>query len=275
MGGRKIESEILARPLLPYSLIREVSGIPGNHSLSNYATIFSLPNLETFSFDSMADIPAQPPHELYGWGRSTVTTMRLPECRTGEPGLTQLLRYPRALKELSYERFWVNESHDYKDRLLSTTAVLLVNAMKCHAATLETLTMTVDTSHVRPLVPRIQLEEFAALRHLRIMRSYLVGGNRDDGVYEAMPASLEVLEVYYDMQVTFADEEQRWLEPFAWNKRTRLPRLRKITISEERSRRLYRRAQKIEEEGVTGSRSKDELVRRFGAVVVDLILSVA
>ncbi|KAJ5824603.1 hypothetical protein N7447_006943 [Penicillium robsamsonii] len=138
-------------------------------------------------------------------GTSPVECLRLISCEADEEALTTIFSWPAALKKVHYDveqSAWGCNCGDCG--LPPWSCAAFVRPLQSQKASLEELTMTRP-----PLVhgglgdgPHIDLSEFTALKTLRIYHVFLCGWGHYS-LWESLPRSLEVLEVYYDdLQIT-------------------------------------------------------------------------
>ncbi|OQE19725.1 hypothetical protein PENFLA_c018G10541 [Penicillium flavigenum] len=211
---------------------------PSMHgSLNDISHFFWFNNLQTLTI-----------HGFYDWdslefdnlliGTSPVGCPRLIACGAHEEPLTTVLSWPVALKTLHYdveEHVW-GFDYPFPLKLRRWTCAAFMRALQRQKATLVELTMT------RPLNkrkfiddgPLLDLSKFTSLKNLRIYHFFLC---RHDpyGVWERLPPSLEVLEIFYDYKDYTAflwenGEYDPFILDFINHKRAHLPYLHTVAI---------------------------------------------
>ncbi|KAJ6180114.1 hypothetical protein N7519_010575 [Penicillium mononematosum] len=173
-------------------------------------------------------------------GTSPVECLRLIACGAHEEPLTTLLSWPVALKTLHYdvERHEWGLNYQFPLKRRHWTCAAFMRTLQRQKPTLVELTLTRpwDNGDYLNNGPHLDLSEFTSLKTLRIYHAFLCAdGHGPSEVWEGLPHSLEVLEVFYD------DTDN---DPFVWDnyecdpfvldlinhKRAHLPYLHSVTI---------------------------------------------
>jgi len=201
--------------------------------------LFQLPNLQALRLGFCMDNTHKADSESY-YGRSNVSILHLDKCVATQDALTSLLRYPRALKQLTVQSdqiLWDNTGSTgmpLTDRWFDNIG--LNNACSVHASTLEKLVLT-NATQTRLPGPRTSFVQFHALKHLKIGYYILTGNDGSTDIHEILPRTLQVLEVYhYTLSIfsaRFPDTFSRWkarMKALAGNKCARLPELKTVSI---------------------------------------------
>lgn len=211
----------------------------GGHSIHDIFQFFWFTNIQTLTIHKFIDWEPLKFENNSHIGTSPVECLRLIDCGAHEEALAAVLSWPAALKILHYDADqgeW--EGLRGNEPLESWSCAALVRTLQSQKRTLEELTMT------RPWLdheglgggPRIDLSEFKSLTTLRIYHVFLCGWDDRDGVWECLPRSLEVLEVFYDDHdlTPFLCETDDGYDTFVLDlirhKEAHLPYLRAVTI---------------------------------------------
>jgi len=207
--------------------------------------LFQLPNLQALRLRFCTDNTHKADSEAY-YGRSNVSNLHLDKCVATQDALTSLLRYPRALKQLTVQLDQVLWDHTGCTGMHNSTEepfggpcfdnIGLKNACSVHALTLEKLVLT-NASQTWLPGPRTSFVQFHALKHLKIGYYILTGNDGSTDIHEILPRTLQVLEVYhYTLTIfsaRFPDTFSRWkarMKALAGKKCARLPELKTVSI---------------------------------------------
>ncbi|CAJ2507856.1 Uu.00g090420.m01.CDS01 [Anthostomella pinea] len=166
-----------------------------------FTSLFWLPNVHTISIRGF-DL-----WEPWEWeddahvGASPVQVLRLLECGAHEKPLTQMLSFPKALRELWYEVNQVEWDGHYGDNdAPGFTCAAVERAMANQVGSLEKVVFTRPTPDHEGIGYEDQLDvrQYERLKVLHVNQVFLTSLEPDVPVWEHLPKSLEELEVYYD-----------------------------------------------------------------------------
>ncbi|KAJ5502921.1 hypothetical protein N7463_005795 [Penicillium fimorum] len=140
------------------------------------------------------------PEDNFHIGTSPIECLRLISCEADEKALTNIFSWPAVLKKVHYDfdqSGW--ECNCGKCGVPPWSCAAFVRSLQSQKGSLEELTMTRPPLEHEGLGdgPHIDLSEFTALKTLRIYHVFLCGLGHNS-LWESLPHSLEVLEVYYD-----------------------------------------------------------------------------
>ncbi|OTA83094.1 hypothetical protein M434DRAFT_36877 [Hypoxylon sp. CO27-5] len=136
---------------------------------------------------------------------SPVQVLRFTECKLDNGPLSQILSWPKALKQLWYHAV-IEPYEDRRRRELDCGDVQ--RALATQADCLEEVVLTVVAYTYRIVGGVLDFRNYSKLKSLRIQGRFLLNSKANDKLWERLPKSLQELEIGYLDRDTITDNLQ-------------------------------------------------------------------
>ncbi|KAI3323093.1 hypothetical protein HD806DRAFT_497900 [Xylariaceae sp. AK1471] len=195
----------------------DVDGVGRDRCPIDFSSLFWLPNIQSLSIRGLsADDDWQRVKDA-PIGESPVQVLRLISCKADKDFLTEMLSWPKCLKELWLQVVpfaWGLDSH----LGIVFTCADIVRAMSSQAGSLEKLVLTRQGPEIRGETydDTICLREFGKLKSLSTNQAFLITPHVEEGICHQLPRGLKELEVFYDDPSYYAFLHSHAPSPYYW-----------------------------------------------------------